>query len=60
MGCQYHGGTHFEYSWNQSVGTNDSKDKKKDDYQTVVLEPENEEDVEREKSQSDKIDLEID
>ena len=49
MGCQYHGGTHFEYNWNQSVGTNDSKDKKKDDYQTVVLEPENEEDVEREK-----------
>ena len=49
MGCQYHGGTHFEYNWNQSVGTNDSNDKKKDDYQTVVLEPENEEDVEREK-----------
>ena len=61
MGCQYHRGTHFEYNWNQSVGTNDSKDKKKDDYQTVVLEPENEEDVEREKkSQSDKIDLQID
>ena len=31
-----------------------------DDYQTIILEPENEEDEEREKSQSDKIDLEID
>ena len=49
----------FEYSRNQSVDTSDSKDEE-DDYQTIVLEPENEVDEEREKSQSDKIDLEID
>ena len=49
----------FEYSGNQSVDTSDSEDKEEDDYQTIVLEPENEEDEEREKSKSDKIDLEI-
>ena len=35
-------------------------DDEEDDYQTIVLEPENEEDEERQKSQSEKIDLEID
>ena len=49
----------FEYSRNQSVNTNDSKDEEEDDYQTIVLEPENEENEEGEKSQSEKIDLEI-
>ena len=46
----------FEYIGNQSVDTSDSENGKEDDYQTIVLEPENEEDEEREKSQSDKID----
>ena len=50
----------FEYSWNQSVDTNDSEDEEGDDCQTIVLEPEIEEDEEKGKSQSDKIDLEID
>ena len=50
----------FEYSWNQSVDTNDSEDEEEDDCQTIVLEPEIEEDEEKGKSQSDKIDLEID
>ena len=35
-------------------------DDEEDDYQTIVLEPENEEDEERQKSRSEKIDLEID
>ena len=35
-------------------------DDEEDDYQTIVLEPENEEDEERQKGQSEKIDLEID
>ena len=34
-------------------------DDEEDDYQTIVLEPENEEDEEREKSQSGKIDLQF-
>ena len=50
----------FEYSRNQSNDTSDNKDKEKDDYQTIVLEPESEEDEGRKKSQSNKIDLEID
>ena len=50
----------FEYSGNQSVETSNSEYEEKDDYQTIVLEPENEEDDERGKSQSDKINLEID
>ena len=49
----------FEYSGNQSIDTSDSENEEEDDYQTTVLEPENEEDGETEKSQSDKIDLEI-
>ena len=39
----------FEYSRNQSNGTSDNKDKEKDDCQTIVLEPENEEEEGREK-----------
>ena len=31
----------FEYSGNQSVDTSNREDKEEDDYQTVVLEPEN-------------------
>ena len=50
----------LEYSGNQSNDTSDNKDKEKDDYQTIVLEPESEEDEGRKKSQSNKIDLEID
>ena len=50
----------FEYSGNESVYTSDSEDEEEDDYQTVVLEPKNKEHEEREKIQSDKIDLEID
>ena len=34
----------FEYSENQSVDTSDSENEEEDDYQTIVLEPENEED----------------
>ena len=34
----------FEYSGNQSFDTSDSEDEEEDDYQTIVLEPENEED----------------
>ena len=45
----------FEYSGNQSVGISDSSSTI-----DIVLEPENEVDEERGKSQSDKIDLEID
>ena len=47
----------FEYSGNKSVDTSNSEDEEEDDYQTIVLEPENEEDEYREKSQPDKIDL---
>ena len=47
----------FEYSGNESVDTSSSEDEEEDDYQTIVLEPENEEDEYREKSQPDKIDL---
>ena len=36
-----------------------NKNGEEDDYQTIVLEPEIEENEEREKRQSDKIDLEI-
>ena len=50
----------FKYSGNQSADTSDSEDKEQDDYKTIVLEPKNEEDKKREKSQSGKIDLEID
>ena len=50
----------FKYSGNQSADTSDSEDKEEDDYKTIVLEPKNEEDKKREKSQSGKIDLEID
>ena len=50
----------FKYSGNESVYTSDSEDEEEDDYQTVVLEPKNKEHEEREKIQSDKIDLEID
>ena len=46
----------FEYSENQSVHISDTKDEEQNDYQTIILEPENEENKEREKSQSDKID----
>ena len=38
----------------------DSEDEEDDDYQTIVLQPENKEDEERGKGQSDKIDLKID
>ena len=50
----------FKYSGNQLVDTSNSEDKEEDDQQIIVLKPENEEYEEREKSQSDKIDLEID
>ena len=50
----------FKYSGNQSADTSDSEDKDEDGYKTIVLEPKNEEDKKREKSQSGKIDLEID
>ena len=50
----------FEYSRNQSVDTSNSEDEEEDGYQTIVLEPENEECEERGKSQSDKTDSEID
>ena len=49
----------LEYSGNQSNDTSDSKDEEKDDYETIVLEPESEEDEGREKSQSNKIDKNI-
>ena len=65
MGCHYHGGIHwnfytFKFSRNQSVDTSDSEDEEEDDYQTIILEPKNEEDEKREKIQSDKINWEID
>ena len=47
----------FEYSGDESVDTSNREDEEEDDYQTIVLEPENEEDEYREKSQPDKIDL---
>ena len=50
----------FEYSGNQSGYISDTKDEEQDDYQTIILEPENEENKEREKSQSDKTDWGID
>ena len=50
----------FEYSRNQSVDTSDGENEEEDDYQTIFLEPEYEEDELREKSQSDKMDLKID
>ena len=50
----------FKYSRNQSVYTSDSEDEEKDDYQTVVLKPKNQEHEEREEIQLDKINLEID
>ena len=37
-----------------------ARTRKRNDYQAIVLEPENEEDEEREKSQLDKIYFEID
>ena len=46
----------FEYSGNQSGYISDTKDEEQDDYQTIILEPENEENKDREKSQSDKTD----
>ena len=49
-----------KHSGNQWVGISDTKDKEQNDYQTIILEPENEEIKEREKSQSDKIDWGID
>ena len=45
----------FEYCGNQSVDTSNSEEKGEDDYQTIVLEPENEEDEEREKNQTKSI-----
>ena len=48
-----------KYSRNLAVYTSDSGDKEEDDNQTIFFEPENEEDEEKEKCQSDKIYLEI-
>ena len=48
-----------KYSRNLAVDTSDSGDKEEDDNQTIFFEPENEEGEEKEKCQSDKIDLEI-
>ena len=49
-----------KYSGNQLVATSDREDEEENNYQTIVHEPENEDNEEREKSQSYKIDLEID
>ena len=40
----------FEHSGNQSVGISDTKDEEQNDYQTIILKPENEENKESEKS----------